>query len=79
MALSRKARETVNTVEKLLGGVDGVSWRWDNSRRKHMRLYLTVGQETFFITMSVTASDARARLNQVGDVKRELRKRGVEL
>lgn len=80
MALGRKARETVNVVEKLLGGVDKVHrWKWKTTR-KHLRLYITMADgDCFFIVMSMTASDARARMNQLGDVKRELRKRGAEL
>lgn len=79
MALSRKAKETVNVVEQLLRGVDGVdSWEWE-TKRKHLRCYIQLPRERFFIVMSMTASDARARLNQIGDVRRELRRRGVEI
>jgi len=80
MSLSRKARETVNVIERLLDGVDSrVAWRWED-HRKHLRLYITTPNgDEFFIVMSATASDARARMNQCGDVKRELRKRGIQL
>lgn len=79
LRLGRKAKETVNVVEQLLGGVEAVrSWEWEN-KRKHLRCVIQLEHERFFIVMSMTASDARARLNQIGDVKRELRRRGVEL
>ena len=79
MALGRKARESVNTIEKLLGGVGAVrSWSWEH-RKKHLMLKVQLADTGFSVTISQTASDARARMNQIADVKRELRKRGVEI
>ena len=80
MALGRKSKETVKLVEKILRKVRRVDcWKWVDNH-KHIRLYITLKDgDRFFIVMSATASDARARLNQVGDVKRELRKRGATI
>ena len=80
MGLSRKARESVNVLERLLRDVDGVdSWEWIQ-RKRHLLLRIRTKDNTSCsITVSVSASDARARMNQVGDVKRELRKLGITI
>lgn len=78
MALSRKARESVNTLEHILQGVDGVTWEWQQ-RKRHLMLRIRANKQVSTITVSMTASDARARMNQVGDVKRGLRKMGVSV
>lgn len=80
MAVGRKAKETVRLVEKILRKVRAVDcWKWVDNH-KHIRLYITLKDgDCFFIVMSATSSDARARLNQVGDVKRELRRRGATI
>jgi len=79
MGLGRKARESVNTIEQLLRGVDQVrTWSWEH-RKRHLMLKVELPTSSFKVTISVTASCPRARMNQVADVKRELRKRGVEI
>lgn len=78
MALSRKARESVNTIEHLLGGLDGLRWEWTHRKRHLMlRIFVAGDPKPATITVSVSASDARARMNQLGDVKRALRQKGV--
>lgn len=67
-----------NAFIRELQNWEGVKFHFDEARRKHNRVTLTYNGLRRFVVYSKTASDYRAVMNQISDLRRICRSMGAE-
>lgn len=64
--------------ERELSNWPGVEYQFDERRRKHNRLILFFNEQSRFVVYAKTASDCRAFMNQIAELRRACRVMGAE-
>ena len=67
-----------NELAKELQNWNGVQFSFDELRRKHNRVTISFNGLQRFVVYSKTASDYRALMNQISDLRRACRSMGAE-
>ena len=65
-------------LSRELSNWPGVEYDFDEGRRKHNRLNLFYNGQRRFVVYAKTASDYRAFMNQIAEVRRACRAMGAE-